>query len=174
MTGKADFTPEEWWLLKETPLRVGAAVMVAAPSGTSGTMQEIVANATALANASQLFPDSELIKALTTPDDDKQAYKPALAEVGDADRRAREERVKAETLDMCRRVADLLDHKVAAEQAREYKQWVMQVGGDVAQAAEEGGLMRIGAKRVSVPEVKMLTDIAAALRYAEYAPPEAK
>ncbi len=174
MTGKADFTPEEWWLLKETPLRVGAAVMVAAPSGTSGTMQEIVANATALANASQSFPESELIKALTTLDNDKQAYKPALAEAGDANRHAREERVKAETLDMCRRVADLLGRKVAAEQAREYKQWVMQVGGDVACAAEEGGLMRIGAKRVSEPEVKMLTDIAAALRYPEYAPPEAK
>ncbi len=171
MTGKMDFTPEEWWLLKETPLRVGAAVMVAAPSGTGGTMQEIVANATALANASKAFPHCELIKALTTPDDDEQPYKPAPAEVGDTNRRAREERVKAETLAMSRRAADLLDRKVAAEPAREYKQWVMQVGGDVACAAEEGGLMRIGAKRVSAPEVEMLKEIAAALRYAEYAPP---
>jgi hypothetical protein len=137
-------------------------------------MHEIVANATALANASRVFPESDLIKALTTSDDGEQAYKPALAEVGDANRRAREERVKADTLEMCRRAADLLDRKVAADQADEYKQWVMQVGGDVASAAEEGGLMRIGAKKVGAREVKMLTEIAAALRYAEYAPPEAK
>lgn len=171
MTSKTDFTPEEWWLLRETPLRVGAAVMVAAPSGTGGTMREIVANATALANASRSFPDSDLIKALTTPDDDEPAYKPGPAADGDANRRAREERVKANALDMCRRVADLLERKVASEQAREYKQWVMQVGGDVASAAEEGGFMRIGAKRVSAPEVKMLTEIATALRYAAYVPP---
>ncbi len=173
MTGKADLTPEEWWLLRETPLRVGAAVMVAAPSGTSGTMHEIIANATALANASRLFPESELIKALTTPDDGEHAYKPA-PEVGDANRRAREERVKTDTLDMCRRAAELLDRKIAADEAHAYRQWVMQVGGDVASAAEEGGLMRIGAKKVSAPEVKLLTEIAAALGYPEYTPPEAK
>ena len=171
MAGKADFTSEEWWLLKETPLRVGAAVMVAAPSGKSGTMREIVANATTLANASRAFPDSDLIKALTTPEDDAAAYKPPSPEMGDANRQARNDRVKKDALDMCHRVADVLDGKVTAEQAREYKQWVMQVGGDVARAAEEGGLMRIGAKRVSAPEVEMLKETAAALRYAEYAPP---
>ena len=172
MAGKADYTPEEWWLLRETPLRVGAAVMVAAPSGTGGTMHEIVANATALANASQLFPDSELIKALTEPEDTEQAYHPSPAAEGDANRHAREERVKKDTLDMCRRVADVLDHTAAGETVQEYKKWVMQVGGDVASAAEEGGIMRIGAKRVSAPEVKVLVEIAAALRYSSYTPPE--
>ncbi len=171
MAGKTDFTPEEWWLLRETPLRVGAAVMVAAPSGTRGTMHEIVANATALANASKLFPDSELIKALTAPEDDKPAFNPGAAVEGDANRQAREDRVEKDTLEMCRRVADLLDRKVTAEPAREYKRWVMQVGGDVASAADEGGFMRIGAKTVSAPEVKVLVGIAAALRYAEYVPP---
>ena len=172
MVGKADFTPEEWWLLRETPLRVGAAVMVAAPSGTSGTLHEIIANATALANASQSFPDSELIKALTEPEDKEHAYHPSPAAEGDANRHAREERVKKDTLDMCRRTADLLDRKAAGEIAQEYKKWVMQVGGDVACAAEEGGIMRIGAKTVSKPEVEMLVEIAASLRFSPYTPPE--
>ena len=47
-----------------------------------------------------------------------------------------------------------------------------QVGGDVACAAEEGGIMRIGAKTVSEPEVKLLVEIAEALRYSPYTPPE--
>ena len=111
MIGKADFTPEEWWLLRETPLRVGAAVMVAAPSGTGGTLHEIIANATALANASKSFPDSDLIKMLTEPEDKELAYHPSPAAEGDASRHAREDRVTKDTLDMCRRVADLLDHK---------------------------------------------------------------
>jgi hypothetical protein len=174
LTGKTDFTPEEWWLLRETPLRVGAAVMVAAPSGTSGTLHEIIANATALANASKSFPDSDLIKALTEPEDKEQAYQPVPAAEGDSNRHVREERVKKDTLDMCRRVADLLDRKLAAEAAREYRQWVLQVGSDVASAAEEGGILRIGAKTISAPEVKMLTEIAAALRFSSYTPPKVK
>ena len=146
--------------------------MVAAPSGTSGTLHEIIANATALANASQSFPDSDLIKALTEPEDEERAYHPSPAAEGDANRHAREERVKKDTLDMCRRTADLLDRKAVTETAQEYKKWVMQVGGDVACAAEEGGIMRIGAKRVSEPEVKLLVEIAAALRFSPYTPPE--
>ena len=146
--------------------------MVAAPSGTSGTLHEIIANATALANASQSFPDSDLIKALTEPEDQEQAYHPSPAAEGDANRHAREERVKKDSLDMCRRAADLLDRKAATETVQEYKKWVMQVGGDVACAAEEGGIMRIGAKRVSEPEVKLLVEIAAALRFSPYTPPE--
>jgi hypothetical protein len=174
LAGKADYTPEEWWLLRETPLRVGAAVMVAAPSGTGGTLREIMANATALANASKLFPDSDLIKSLSEPEDKEQTYHPSPAAEGDSDRHAREERVKKDTLDMCRRAADLLERKAASEIAHEYKQWVMQVGGDVACAAEEGGILRIGAKTVSEPEVKLLVEIAAALRFSPYAPPDIK
>jgi hypothetical protein len=172
LAGKADFSPEEWWLLRETPLRVGAAVMVAAPSGTGGTLREIMANATALANASKSFPDSELIKALTEPEDKENSYHPSPAAEGDSNRHAREERVKKDTLDMAKRAADLLDRKAASEVAQEYKQWVMQVGGDVACAAEEGGILRIGAKTVSEPEIKLLVEIAAALRLSPYAPPE--
>jgi hypothetical protein len=172
LAGKADYTPDEWWLLRETPLRVGAAVMVAAPSGTGGTLREIRANATAVANASTSFPNSDLIRALTEPEDKEQTYHPSPAAEGDTNRHAREERVKKETLDMCRRTADLLDRKVASNVALEYKQWVMQVGRDVACAAEEGGILRIGAKTVSEPEVKLLVEIAAALRLSPYTPPE--
>ena len=171
MTSQADYTPEEWWLLKETPLRVGAAVMVAAPSGTTGTLHEMVANAHSFVNAAQLFANNELIVALVTPDDAVQTYRPGLEETNDADRHAREERIMTDAIAKCKQVADLLDRKSNPDQAHEYKQWVMAIGGDVASAAEEGGVLGIGKKKVSEPEIKMLTDVAEALRYTEYAPP---
>jgi hypothetical protein len=146
--------------------------MVAAPSGTGGTLHEIIANATALANASKSFPDSDLIKTLTEPEDKEMAFHPSPAAEGDASRHAREDRVTQDTLDMCRRVADLLDHKADSSVAQEYKKWVMQVGGDVACAAEEGGILRIGAKTVSKAEVQVLVEIATALRFSSYTPPE--
>jgi hypothetical protein len=170
VTSQADYTPEEWWLLKETPLRVGAAVMVAAPSGTIGTMHEMVANAHSFVNAAQLFPNNELIVALVTPDDG-DAYTPEPEETNDADRHAREERVMTDAIAKCKQVADLLDRKSDSGEAHEYKQWVMAIGGDVASAAEEGGILGIGRKKVSEPEIKMLTEVAEALRYAEYEPP---
>lgn len=170
MTGKADYTPEEWWLLKETPLLAGAAVMVAAPSGTSGTLQEMIANATSFVTTAASFPDNELIQALVTPEDG-QAWKPRAAETGDPNKEARGERVKADALEKCRRTADLLDKKSTPDQAREYKQWVMEIGGAVASAAEEGGVLGIGKKRVSEPEVQVLVEIAEALRFSPYTPP---
>ncbi len=171
MTSQADYTPEEWWLLKETPFLVGAAVMFSAYSGIGGTMREIVANAHSIVNAAQLFPDNELINGLVTPDDGPD-YGPAPAETGDADKRARQEHAKKDALEMCRQVADLLDRKSTADEAHEYKQWVMAIGGDVASAAEEGGILGIGKKKVSEPEIKTLSEIAAALRYTSYISPQ--
>lgn len=171
MTSKADYTPEEWWLLKETPLRVGAAVMVAAPSGTTGTLHEMVANAHSFVNAAHLFENDELIVALVAPDDDSQAYRPEPEETNDADRHAREKRIMTDAIAKCKQVADLLDRKGNPDEAHEYKQWVMAIGGDVASAAEEGGVLGIGKKKVSEPEIKMLIEVAEALRYTAYVAP---
>jgi hypothetical protein len=170
MAGKSDFTPEEWWLLKETPLLAGAAVMVAADSGVAGTLHEMVANATSLVNAAKLFPNNALIRDLVTPDD-SATFKPTPVETSDPNQKARDERVEADALDKCKTVADLLDRKSDPQQAQEYKQWVMAIGGDVASAAEEGGVLGFGKKRVSEPEAKLLVELAAALRYAPYTPP---
>lgn len=170
MTVKEAYTPEEWWLLKETPLVAGAAVMVAAPSGTAGTLQEMLANATAIVTDATAYPDNELIQALVTPEE-AAGYQPPPPEAGDPDEKSRDERVKAEALDKCRRAAKLLDKKSSPDVAREYKQWIMEIGGAVATAAEEGGVLGLGKKRVSEPEVKVLVELAEALGFAPYTPP---
>ncbi len=172
MTKRSVFTPEEWWLLKETPLQAGAAVMVAVESGL-GTLQEIAANATGLASARDLFPSNELIAALVAPGSDPDEYKPSPRETAGANRAAREAEITADALAHCARVADVLDRKATAQEAREYKMWIMSIGGDVAAAAKEGGVLGIGAKAINEKEIAMLQQIAQALRYAAYTPPSA-
>lgn len=171
MTNKSAFTPEEWWLLKETPLRVGAAVMVAAESGVGGTMKEIVANAQAFAKAVAQFPNDELIRALSDPDD-SSTYVPPPPATGGADRHAREARIKSDALDKCRQVVEVLARKASAGQVDAYRKWVMTVGENVARAAGEGGVLGMGKKPVSDAEVAALKQIAAALGLKDYAPPE--
>jgi hypothetical protein len=171
MTNKSAFTPEEWWLLKETPLRVGAAVMVASESGVGGTMKEIVANAQAFAKAVAQFPNDELIQALSDPDDSSTYLPPPPATAG-ADRYAREARIKSDALDKCRQAIDVLMRKASAGEVEAYRKWVMTVGENVACAAGEGGVLGMGKKPVSDEEVAVLKQLADALGLKSYSPLE--
>lgn len=171
MTNKSAFTPEEWWLLKETPLRVGAAVMVASESGVGGTMKEIVANAQAFAKAVSQFPNDELIQALSDPDDSSTYVPPPPATTG-ADRHAREARIRSDALDKCRQAVDVLARKASAGEVTEYRKWVMTVGENVACAAGEGGVLGMGKKPMSAAEAVTLKQVADALGLKDYAPPE--
>jgi hypothetical protein len=64
-----------------------------------------------------------------------------------------------------------LDAKATAREIREYKMWVMAIGGEVAAAAREGGMLGIGAKAITDEEIALLEEIARALRYTSYKPP---
>lgn len=169
MTNKSAFTPDEWWLLKETPLRVGAAVMVSAESGVGGTMKEIVANAKAFADALAQFPNDELIQALSDPEDSSTYLPPPPATTG-ADRHAREARIKSDALEKCRQAIDVLARKALPGQVEAYRKWLMTVGENVAHAASEGGVLGMGKKVVSDEEVAVLKQLADALGLKGYAP----
>ncbi|MCI0476173.1 MAG: hypothetical protein L0Y55_07995 [Anaerolineales bacterium] len=171
MTTKVDYTLEEWWALQEVPLLVGVAVLYASPSGTGGMMREIIASATAVANAGQLFPENELIQALMAPDEDSKILKPLSPMTAGASKKERAEQLKNGTLAKCQRAANVLDAKATAHEIRDYKSWVMAIGGEVAAAVKEGGVFGIGAKTITEEEIELLQAIAKALRYNSYKAP---
>lgn len=171
MTTKIDYTLEEWWALQEVPLLVGVAVLYASPSNPGGMMREIIASATAVANAGQMFPENELIQALMAPDEDSKILKPLPPITAGASKKERAEQLKKETLAKCQRAANVLDRKATAREIRDYKMWVMAIGGEVAAAVKEGGVFGIGAKTITEEEIALLTAIAKALRYNSYKPP---
>ena len=51
MAAKADFSPDEWKLLLQSPLVAGVAISAADPSGLIGMMRESMASARALIQA---------------------------------------------------------------------------------------------------------------------------
>jgi hypothetical protein len=170
MSSRVDFTLEEWWLLQELPLMVSTTVLYASSSGAGGTMQEILAGATSLANASHTFPNNELIQALMEPTEDSRIFKRPPGLTSNTNKKEREEQLKKQTLAQCQRAADILFNKVESHEAREYKMWVMAVGGDVAAAVKEGGVLGLGAKRITEEEAHMLEEIAKALRFSAITP----
>jgi hypothetical protein len=71
--------------------------------------------------------------------------------------------IKNGALDLCRRVASVLQTKVSAEEADGYKRWLLGVGQRVAEASKEGGVLGFGGVLVSESEADALSEIAAAL-----------
>ena len=73
------------------------------------------------------------------------------------------EQCKQSALNHVRAVNDLLNRKVKAEEADEFKKWLLTIGRRVAEASNEGGVFGFGGERVSEAEKNVLRQIAFAL-----------
>jgi hypothetical protein len=60
-------------------------------------------------------------------------------------------------------VAVLLKAKANAEEAYEYKRWIINVAHKVASAAKEGGVFGFGGTQISGNEIEIINEIGAAL-----------
>jgi len=60
-------------------------------------------------------------------------------------------------------VAALLQAKATAEEASEYKRWIINVAYKVAAAAKEGGVFGFGGTQVSGSEVNIINEIGEAI-----------
>ena len=75
MTGKADFTADEWKTLLESVTMAGIAVSAADPSGLWGLLQESLAGGRALVQAKMDPGSNPLIKAIVAEFDTAQGRK---------------------------------------------------------------------------------------------------
>jgi hypothetical protein len=74
------------------------------------------------------------------------------------------ERVKHDGLETCREVSHVLAMKSSPQEADDYKEWLLQIGEDVARAANEGAnFLNKGGVQVSGEEQRMLTQMASEL-----------
>lgn len=154
MTTKADYTPEEWNLLKDPLDAVGFTVALAEKSGLD-TIQEVKAISSAWKRARGRFALNDLIQALLA-DVRRQGGLGEQRLMGSKN----SERFRTETLAICRQVADLLERKASAEEAADYKRLVMMVGEQVANTAREAG----AAQPMSAAEAVALQEMSDALR----------
>jgi hypothetical protein len=147
MTGKADFTADEWKLLREAPTSAGMLVMEA---DRGGVIRESFSMAKAYTEARTEHGSSQLL-------DDLVSEKPEV----DRTRFQSVEDLRSSLTQHIRDAIGLLKEKAAAEEVEEYRRFVMTVANRVADAHREG-FMGMSGERVSDAERKALAEVAEA------------
>jgi len=142
MTGKADFTEDEWKLLREAPTSAGMLVVQA---DRGGTFRETFSMAKAYTEARKEHGASQLL-------DDVVSEKPAV----DRTRVSSQEELRANLLQHVRDAVALLEQKATPEELAEYRGFVMKVANRVAEAHREGD------EQVSEPERQAIAEISEA------------
>jgi hypothetical protein len=139
MTGKADFTEEEWKLILEGPPSAGL-IVVSAQRG--GTFREAFAIGKAYTEARKQHGDSELL-------DEIVAAKPER----DHTRYHSYDELKQGGLQHLRDAVALLEQKATPEEVEGYRRFVLDLSERVANAHREGGEQVSEAERAAIGEI---------------------
>jgi hypothetical protein len=139
MTGKADFTAEEWELILEAPPSAGLIVMTA---DRGGTFRESFSLAKAYTEARQHHGDSELL-------DEVVSTKPKVDRGGAHS----PEELRALGLQHLRDAVAVLERKATPEELEDYRRFVLTVADRVANAHREGGQQVSDAERAAIEEI---------------------
>ena len=142
MTTKADFTPEEWDLVREGGPTAGMVVLMA---DKGGSFRETWAMAKTYAETRKQLGESELLDALVAEKPDMKRYGSAeeLDEVG---------------LGRLREAVVLLEEKATPDEVAAYKQFVLDVASRVAEAHKEEGTPVSEAERQAIEKVAATLD----------------
>jgi hypothetical protein len=143
MTGKADFTDEEWKDVLQGPPTAGTIVVTAE---RGGTFRESISMAKAYAAARSEHGESELL-------DEIAATKPEI----DRTRYGSPEELREHGLGHLREIVGLLEGKATPDEVDDYRRFTLGLAQRVAEAHKEHG------ERVSEKEAEAIAQIAAAL-----------
>ena len=148
MTGKADFTDDEWKDVLQGPPTAGMIVVTAQ---RGGTFRESISIAKAYTAARAEHGESQLLDeiAATKPEIDRTRYHSA-------------EELKEHGLKHLGEIVELLDRKATPAEVAEYKRFVLTLAQRVAEAHKEG-FLGLSGERVSEAERSAMTEIAEAL-----------
>ena len=148
MTGKTDFTEDEWKTVLEAPPSAGLLVIA---SDRGGSIRESFSMAKAYTEARKQHGESQLLDELVDA-------KPEM----DHTRYHSPEELKQGCLKHITEAVELLKAKATAEELDEYKKFILGLANRVAEARKEG-FMGLSGERVSDGETSAVAEIEAAL-----------
>jgi hypothetical protein len=148
VTGKADFSEQEWKQILEGPTSAG---MVVIASDRGGSIRETFSMAKVYAEARQHHGESQLL-------DEMVAAKPEM----DRTRASSPEQLKQNSLQNITTAVELLKGKASDEEVAEYRKFVLGLAEHVAEARKEG-FMGLSGERVSDAERAAIGEIESAL-----------
>lgn len=139
MTGSADFTPEEWDVVREGPTSAG---MIVSTAQRGGTFREVFAMAKAYAEARQEHGDSALL-------DELVSSKPEM----DHTKSHSPEELKQHGLQRIGEAIALLEQKATAQEIGDYRLFVISLANRVAGAKKEGDESISEAESAAIAEI---------------------
>jgi hypothetical protein len=139
VTGKADFTEEEWKLVLEGPPSAG---LIVAAAQRGGTFREAFAISKAYVDARKEHGESELLDAIASA-------KPQL----DRHRLGSGPELKDNGLQIIREAVALVEGKGTPEEVDEYKRFVVTLAHKVAAAHQEHGTDVSPAEQAAIDEI---------------------
>ncbi len=156
MTGKADFTDEEWTRLKRAPFVAGMAISLSDPGGPIELVKETAATLKTVTGGESR---GGLIGALATEAiaDAKEHHNPLK------DFKPKGTLAGQEILEEIAAVNGIVSAKASPEDADAYRGWLNDAAREAADAAKEGGFLGFHAVRVSEGEQRMLDKLAEVL-----------
>ncbi len=139
MTGKADFTQDEWKLVLEAPPSAGLNVVTAQKGGT---FRETIAIAASYTEARQEHGESELLDEITAakPERDHTHYHSP-------------EELKQGGLQHLRDAVALLETKASPDEVGDYRRFILTQADKVANAHREHGHSVSGAEQQAIAEI---------------------
>jgi hypothetical protein len=152
----APYSPVEWTILTELPIRVLAASMRADESGDFGLLMQQATGLAELSSKANEYASSPLVQRVFEhykSDGDGEAQTLQLSEQWI-------ERLLPDTLQRARQVSEILDGKASDEDAAAYKLWLLETAAAVCAAARTGGFLGFGGERISEKEQAFLDDLA--------------
>lgn len=157
MTGKADYTDEEWTRLRRAPFVAGLAISLADPGGPIEMSHETIATlktASTPPSREQLLIEvsQDIMSMVNQKQNPLAGFKPESSALAGKT-----------VLDELSAVNDILSAKATPEEADAMRRWLVDVAQAAADSAKEGGFMGVGAVRVSEGEQKMLEQLRSAL-----------
>jgi hypothetical protein len=146
MTGKSDFTEEEWKTVLEGPPSAG---LIVASASRGGTFRESFAMAKAYVEARKEHGQSELL-------DEIESAKPEIDRHGahSADE------LKSTGLQHLRDAISVLEAKATPDEVAAYRQFVLSVADRVAKAHREDGTDVSGPEQAAIDEISAAMGIA--------------
>jgi len=161
MATKADFSQDEWRVLRDAPHLVVVASAAAGGSGLFGTLKEAIAPAGAMVEA--IKGNNDLLRALC----DKEEMKTAVDEIKEGakslDFKGVQSYFHQQAVARSREALGIVQAKGTPEDAKAYADFLMNLANRVTNAAKEGGFLGFGGERISEGERVLLGELSQAL-----------
>ncbi len=160
MTTRTDYSPEEWNVLGMSALMIAMPVITVAEIDTVQITQEVAAMVQKIGESIEGGSDNELVNDLMAQMRERLDSGERLSVKVDISDPAA---LKTDVLDILTQVTMILENKTSTEEATGFKEWIMSIAQQVAEAVREGEMLE-GTINISPDEAAVMEEMRAVLK----------